>query len=146
MRQVVSAVLAALLVSPPLQLWSAPSTGTIQGVVTMEGRPLQGVGVAFIELESGNVVRTRSGSNGGFEAKAAAGQYAVTTESQAGLAIGKAPVRVSVVPGKLANAEIELVAVAAAMLQAAPQQPPVQPPPVETQVPPPGEEIGRAHV
>ena len=55
----------------------------------MQGRPLQGVGVAFIELESGNVVRAISGSNGGFEAKAAPGQYAVTTESQAGLAIGQ---------------------------------------------------------
>src|SRR5262245_29864322 len=136
MRQVVSAVLAALLVSPPLQLWSAPSTGTIQGVVTMEGRPLQGVGVAFIELESGNVVRTTSGSNGSFEAKAAAGQYAVTTESQTGLAIGKAPVRVAVVPGKLANAEIELVAVAAAVM---PQAPPVAP--TDLQAPAPGEVV-----
>jgi hypothetical protein len=134
MRQAVSAVVAFLLVSPPLELLSAPSQGTIQGVVTMEGRPLRGVGVAFIELESGNVVRATSGSNGGFEAKAAAGQYAVTTESQAGLAISKAPVRVAVVPGKLANAEIELVAVAAALLQEPPQQPPVpptEPPPVE---------------
>jgi hypothetical protein len=143
MRQAVSAVVALLLVSPPLELLSAPSQGTIQGVVTMEGRPLRGVGVAFIELESGNVVRATSGSNGGFEAKAAAGQYAVTTESQAGLAISKAPVRVSVVPGKLANAEIELVAVAAALLQeppaGAPQQPPTQPPPVEPQTPPAGE-------
>jgi hypothetical protein len=117
MRQAVSAILAVLLVSPPSQVLSAPSQGTIQGVVTMQGRPLQGVGVAFIELESGDVVRATSGANGGFETKAAPGQYAVTTESQAGLAIGKAPVRVSVVPGKLANAEIELVAVASAMLQ-----------------------------
>jgi hypothetical protein len=142
MRQALCVVLVALLVSPPLDVLSAPSQGTIQGVVTMQGRPLQGVAVAFIELESGNVVRATSGSNGGFEAKAAPGQYAVTTESQAGLAIGKAPVRVSVVPGKLANAEIELVAVAAAMLQEPTTpiaQPPVQPPPVEPQVPPPGE-------
>jgi hypothetical protein len=144
MRQAVSAVLAALLVSPPLELWCAPTQGTIQGVVTIEGRPLQGVGVAFIELESGNVVRATSGSNGGFETKAAPGQYAVTTESQAGLAIGKAPVRVSVVQGKLANAEIELVTVAAAVLQeppaGAPQQPPAAPPvPTDAQPPPPGE-------
>ncbi len=131
MRQALSALLVVLLASPPLDVWSAPAQGTIQGVVTLQGRPLEGVGIAFIELESGNVVRTTSGTNGGFEAKAAAGQYAVTTESQAGLAIGRAPVRVAVVPGKLANAEIELVAVASAMLQeapAAPPQPPAQPP------------------
>jgi hypothetical protein len=142
MRQAVSAMIALLLVSPPPQVLGGPSQGTIQGVVTMQGRPLQGVAVAFIELESGNVVRATSGSNGGFETKAAPGQYAVTTESQAGLAVGKAPVRVSVVPGKLANAEIELVAVAAAMLQqpaGAPQQPPVPPPPVDAQAPPPGQ-------
>jgi hypothetical protein len=137
MRHAVSAVLAALLVSPPLELLSAPSQGTIQGVVTMQGRPLQGVGVAFIELESGNVVRATSGSNGGFEAKAAAGQYAVTTESQAGLAIGKAPVRVSVVPGRLANAEIELVAVAAALLQEPASTPNL--PAATAQAPPPVE-------
>ncbi len=143
MRQAVSAVLVALLVSPPLDVFAAPAQGTIQGVVTIQGRPLQGVGVAFIELESGNVVRATSGSNGGFETKAAPGQYAVTTESQAGLAIGKAPVRVSVVPGKLANAEIELVAVASAVLQEPPATPPQPPPapPSETgaQAPPAGE-------
>lgn len=116
-------LLVAVLASPPLDLLAAPTQGTIQGVVTMQGRPLQGVSVAFIELDSGNVVRTTTGTNGGFEAKAAPGQYAVTTESQAGLAIGKAPVRVAVVAGKMANAEIELVTVASALAQD-PQPPP----------------------
>jgi hypothetical protein len=83
---------------------------------------LSGVAVAFIDLQSGNVVRATTGSNGAFETSAAAGQYAVTTESRAGLVVGRAPVRVAVVPGRVASAEIELFAQSAAMLQE-PQKP-----------------------
>jgi hypothetical protein len=99
----------------------------------MEGRPLSGVGVAFIELESGSVVRATSGLDGSFQASAAPGQYAVTTESRAGLAIGKAPVRVAVVAGRLANAEIELLAVPSAVLQDAAATPPQEAPPAVTE-------------
>lgn len=119
MRRAVAAMLVALLAVPQAGVAAAASLGTIQGVVTLEGRPLSGVGVAFIELESGGVVRATSGPDGSFQASAAPGQYAVTTESRVGLAIGKAPVRVAVVAGRLANAEIELVAVPSAMLQEA---------------------------
>lgn len=128
MRRVVAVVLVALLSTPFAEVASAAAAlGTIQGVVSMEGRPLSGVGIAFIELESGSVVRATSGQDGSFQASAAPGQYAVTTESRAGLAIGKAPVRVAVVAGRLANAEIELTAVPSAVLQdaaATPQQAP----------------------
>jgi hypothetical protein len=96
-------------------------------MVTLEGRPLSGVGVAFIELDSGSVVRATTGRDGSFHASAAPGQYAVTTESRAGLAIGKAPIRLAVVAGREANAEIELLAVASAIAQA-PTPPPKQTP------------------
>ncbi len=128
MRRAVSAVLVALLFFiPPVHVESAASLGTIQGMVTLEGRPLSGVGVAFIELDSGSVVRATTGRDGSFHASAAPGQYAVTTESRAGLAIGKAPVRLAVVAGREANAEIELLAVASAIAQA-PTPPPKQTP------------------
>jgi len=128
MRRAVSAVLVALLFFiSPVQVESAASLGTIQGMVTLEGRPLSGVGVAFIELDSGSVVRATTGRDGSFHASAAPGQYAVTTESRAGLAIGKAPVRLAVVAGREANAEIELLAVASAIAQA-PTPPPKQTP------------------
>lgn len=133
MRRAVAVVLVALLSTPYVDVASAAaSLGTIQGVVTMDGRPLSGVGVAFIELESGSVVRATSGQDGSFQASAAPGQYAVTTESRAGLAIGKAPVRVAVVAGRLANAEIELLAVPSAVLQDAPATP-LQAPPAATE-------------
>ena len=128
MRRAVSAVLVALLFTPPVPVESAASLGTIQGMVTLGGRPLSGVAVAFIELESGSVVRATSGRDGSFHASAAPGQYAVTTESRAGLAIGKAPVRVAVVSGRQANAEIELLAVASALAQDASTAPPQQTP------------------
>jgi hypothetical protein len=122
MRKAAAVLLAGLLSSPPVSLGSAPVLGTIQGVVTLDGRPLSGVAVAFIDLQSGNVVRATTGSNGAFETSAAAGQYAVTTESRAGLVVGRAPVRVAVVPGRVASAEIELFAQSTAMLQE-PQKP-----------------------
>jgi hypothetical protein len=130
MRRAVAVVLVALLSTPFAEVASAAAAalGTIQGVVSMEGRPLSGVGVAFIELESGSVVRATSGQDGSFHAEAAPGQYAVTTESRAGLAIGKAPVRVAVVAGRLANAEIELLSVPSAVLQDAAATPPQVPP------------------
>ena len=56
--------------------------------------------VAFIELQSGSVVRAVSSGNGAFSTVAPTGEYAVTTESQAGLAVGQAPVKVAVADGR----------------------------------------------
>jgi hypothetical protein len=138
MRRLTSLLLALLLAAPVGDLRSAPSTGTIQGVVRMEGRPLSGVTVAFIELQSGAVVRATSGDDGTFTAEAPAGEYAVTTESQAGLAVGQAPVRVAVADGTVATADVALVAVASAVLQEPPAEGQAQPaaPPAEGQAPP----------
>lgn len=122
MRRAACLVIAVLLAVPAGDLGSAPTNGTIQGTVHLEGRPLAGVTVAFIELQSGSVVRAISGDNGAFAASAPPGEYAVTTESQAGLTVGQAPVKVAVVEGKVASAEIELVSVPSAV----PQEPKAQ--------------------
>ena len=133
-----------LLAVPAGDVRSAPSTGTIQGVVRLEGRPLAGVTVAFIELQSGAVVRATSHGDGAFTAAAPAGEYAVTTESQAGLTVGQAPVRVAVADGKTSSADVDLVAVASAVLQEptaggqAPAPEPLATPPAEGQAPPSG--------
>lgn len=117
MRRAASITLAVLLALPTPDLRAVVSTGTISGIVRLEGRPLSGVTVAFIELQSGAVVRAVSREDGGFEAAAPAGEYAVTTESQAGLAVGQAPVRVAVADGKVSSADVELVAVPSAVMQ-----------------------------
>jgi hypothetical protein len=116
-RRTAHALLALVVAMPAGNLPAAPATGTIQGVVRLEGRPVSGVTVAFIELQSGSVVRAVSSNDGGFSTVAPTGEYAVTTESQAGLAVGQAPVRVAVADGRVASAEVELVAVASAMMQ-----------------------------
>jgi len=130
MRRFTSSLLALLLAFPAGDLRAATSSGTIQGVVRMEGRPLSGVTVAFIELQSGAVVRATSREDGAFSTPAPAGDYAVTTESQAGLTVSQAPVRVAVVDGRVAAADVELVAVAAAVPQHSSegQTPPPEPP------------------
>ena len=116
-RRAAHALLALVFAIPAGERPAAPATGTIQGKVRLEGRPVSGVTVAFIELQSGSVVRAVSSNDGGFSTVAPAGEYAVTTESQAGLAVGQAPVRVAVADGRVANAEVELVAVTSAMMQ-----------------------------
>ena len=60
LRRVAHVFLAVLLALPAGNVGAAPATGTIQGVVRLEGRPLSGVTVAFIELQSGSVVRATS--------------------------------------------------------------------------------------
>ncbi len=66
------------------------------------------------------------------------GEYAVTTESRAGLAVGQAPVKVAVADGRVASAELELVAVASAMMQD-PAGGGAPAPAVDLQAPPAGE-------
>jgi hypothetical protein len=138
MRRAAASLLALLLALPAGDVRSAPSTGTIQGVVRLEGRPLSGVTVAFIELQSGSVVRATSGGDGAFTAHAPSGEYAVTTESQAGLTVGQAPVRVAVADGRVASADVELVAVASALAQEPPAegQASTPAPPAEAQADP----------
>jgi hypothetical protein len=150
-RRLAAVTLAVLLALPAGDLGSAPSGATISGVVRLDGRPVAGVTVAFVELTSGAVVRATSKEDGSFEAVAAPGEYAVTTESVAGLTVEKAPVRVAVAEGKTATAEIELVAVpsvvgqsaaagaaAAGAAQAPATEPPATPPGTEGQPPVPG--------
>jgi hypothetical protein len=86
------------------------------------------------------VVRATSREDGGFTATAPAGEYAVTTESQAGLTVGQAPVRVAVADGRVASADVELVAVASALSQEPPAegQAPTPTPPAESQSAPAG--------
>ncbi len=147
MRRFASVVLAALLAVPAGPVSSASQGGTITGVTRLEGRPASGVTVAFIDLLSGAVVRATSKEDGTFQAIAPVGEYAVTTESQAGLAVGQAPVRVAVTEGKVATAELDLVAVAAAAEAQEPagaaagaarraQRPPVWPPAAAAQAAP----------
>ena len=130
MRRVASFVLAVLLALPAGPPAYATQGGTISGIARVEGRPAAGVTIAFIDLQSGAVVRATSGADGSFSVVAPVGEYAVTMESQAGLAVGQAPVRVAVLEGKTATADLDLVPVAAASPQGPPAGEPPQTPPL----------------
>jgi hypothetical protein len=139
LRRAAHALLALVVALPAGDVRSAPATGTIRGVVRLEGRPLSGVTVAFIELQSGSVLRAVSSAGGAFSTVAPVGEYAVTTESRAGLAVGQAPAKLAVADGGVASADVELVAVASAVTQE-PAPPPAQepqPPAAEPQAAPP---------
>jgi hypothetical protein len=138
MRKTAAALLVLLLTAPPVQVGAAPALGTVQGAVTLSGRPVTGVEVALIDLQSGAVVRATSGKGGQFETKVAPGQYAVATETRAGLVVSRAPAYVPVVAGQVASARIDLLALPTAVLQQVPTTPfdplqdPVPLPPAET--------------
>jgi hypothetical protein len=146
-RKVAAGFLAILIANPALTAGPAPKpadptpTGTIRGIVTVDTRPLAGVELAFVDVESGHVERAVSGPAGAFEAMAQPGRYVITAESNAGLAVGRAPALVAVESGRVAAARVELVALPGARLsgQDAPPAAPAPAAPVEGQPPtPPG--------
>ncbi|MGH9886587.1 MAG: carboxypeptidase-like regulatory domain-containing protein [bacterium] len=117
LRQFASVVLIALMATPPVELRSSPSQGSISGSVTLAGRPLSGASLAFLEVGSGNVVRATSAADGSLNLTLAAGRYVVATENQAGLVVARGPMVVSVAAGEVAAAMVELLALPGAMLQ-----------------------------
>ncbi len=135
MRKATAVVLAVLMTLPLGGVSAAAADGSISGVVRLGGQPKSGVTVAFIELQTGAVLRATSGEDGAFSTAAPVGEYTVTTESQAGLTVKQAPLRVVVVEGKTASAVLELAAVPSAVMDSFP----VPPAPAEGTAPPGGE-------
>jgi hypothetical protein len=82
MRKATALVLAVFLTSPPLNLISGPSKGVVQGVVSVDGRPLSGADVTLVDLHSGGIQKARSSSGGAFELEVPAGEYVVATTSR----------------------------------------------------------------
>ena len=121
-RRVTAVVMSALLALPP-GLSSAP-LGTLQGTITLQGRPLSGIRLALVELDSGAVHRVTSGDKGQFEAAVAPGRYIVSAEGQGGIVVAEAPAQVPVVAGRVASARIDLAPVQVAQAGAASAPPP----------------------
>lgn len=123
----VTAVLLTLLLTLPSANVLASGNGTIEGSVTVADRPLGGATLAFIDLASGAVHRASSDGSGRFNASVPAGQYAVTTESAAGLVVDQAPATLVVGGGRTVVADIGLLAMPGATLQDAAAQAEVPP-------------------
>jgi hypothetical protein len=127
MRRLLAPFLALLLAPPQL---SALATGAplaiIQGTVSLAGRPLGGVSLAFVEVGSGTVHRVRSTANGAVSARVQPGAYVVTVDNGQGLVVGRGPRVLSLAAGEIASARVELVPISVALGQqpvAAPQEP-----------------------
>jgi hypothetical protein len=130
MRRTLAVILALLLTGFPGGVISAPALGRVQGVVTVGGRPLSGVALALVDVESGSIQRVTSVAAGVFSLQVPPGRYVVTTENQAGLAVGQAPALIPVVAGQVASTRIDLLALPVALAQE-------QPLPSQQQAPPP---------
>ncbi len=116
MRRAIAFLLAALLVAPPAHSATAATVGTVQGVVTVDGRPLQGVSLAFVDVRSGAIRRSVSAGQGAFAVQLAPGDYVVAAESGAGLAVGRGPAVVGVRAGQTAAVAFDLTALPGAAL------------------------------
>jgi hypothetical protein len=136
-RRLLAGSLAFLLAAPPASLRAVPSRGTIEGTVRLSERPLSGVELAFVEVGTGAISRVRTGQGGAFRLEVAPGQYVVAAESSAGLVVGKAPAVLAVEGGRVASANIDLLALPGARMQDATTAPP--PALVPQQTPPPAD-------
>lgn len=125
MRKGVSVLLTVLLtLLPAVPMHSASALGMVQGTVSLEGRPIAGVEVVFVESGTGAVHRVRSSAAGAFQTQLAPGRYLVTTENTQGLVVAQAPTLVPIVAGRVASANIDLLALAVPIPQEAPAQDP----------------------
>lgn len=120
LRRPVAFALVALLVGQPGFVLSGPGLGTLKGVVTVEGRPVNGVGVAIVDIQSGAIHRVTSKTDGAFETDLPAGSYTITAGGGAGLGVAQAPNVLPVVAGKVASARIDLMPLPVAAPQSSP--------------------------
>jgi hypothetical protein len=117
-------VFLCVLLGLPSSLLAAP-LGTLKGTLTVQGRPLKGMVLSLVDIDSGTVHRLTSGDGGRFEAKLAPGRYVVSAEGRGGLVIAEAPRQVPVVAGGIAEARIDLAPIQVAQADTGAAAPPV---------------------
>jgi hypothetical protein len=127
MRRAIATSLCVLLAAPPM-VGSDPM-GTIQGVITVQGRPISGIHLSLVEVTSGSIHRVTSGKSGEFQTAVAPGSYVVSAEGQGGIVVAEAPTQVPVTAGRIASARIDLAAVQVPA-EAPKADPPKEAPPV----------------
>jgi len=86
--------------------------GTVKGVVSMAGRGLEGLSLTLVNIETGKSFAVKSEADGSFTAFVPAGSYVVSSPGRAGVSIGRAPLSIDVVSGRVASANVELAALA----------------------------------
>ena len=122
MRSAFVVTLAILLACPP-SVFGAPAEGAVQGTVTVDGRPLSGMDLSLVNVGTGSVHTTRSGTGGNFELSLAPGAYVIAGDARAGLSVTRAPAVVRVEAGLVASADLEFVALSVPASQVPPETP-----------------------
>jgi hypothetical protein len=122
MRSVTAIVLSLLLGLAPVPLRAQGDDGRVEGVVSIEGRPLAGISLALVNLQTGAVHNVKTGAAGAYQVQVAPGEYTISSAGQAGLAVGRGPIRLFVGAGQVAVADVEMVALPVG------QEPPPQAP------------------
>lgn len=109
MRSVTALALAVLMAAPPVGS-GTPARGTVEGIVSLGGRPLAGFTLALVDLDSGSVFKAKTGTSGQYKVDVNPGEYTLTSQGAAGLSVGRGPLRLFVGAGQTAVADVDLVA------------------------------------
>ncbi len=124
MRTAISIVLSGMLVFAPLTpLYAAPALGSVEGTVTVDGRPVRGLSLNLVDVGNGATYAAASDAGGRFRVPLAPGRYVISSGATVGLAPVTAPAVVSVQAGQIATAALALTAVQGATTPA-PAKPP----------------------
>ncbi|MEO8358706.1 MAG: hypothetical protein ABI672_01650 [Vicinamibacteria bacterium] len=84
------------------------TSGTVKGVVSKDGRALEGLSLTLINIDSGKSFAVKSSADGSFTAALPAGSYVVSSPGRGGVSISRAPLSIDVFSGKVAMANIEV--------------------------------------
>ena len=84
------------------------TNGTLKGVISMDGRGIDGLPLTLVNVETGQSFAVKSNADGSFTAILPAGSYVFSSPGRAGVSISRAPLSVEVVSGKVASANIDL--------------------------------------
>ncbi len=108
---------------------AGPAPGTLEGSVRLHGRPLAHLQLALVDFGSGAVHHVQTTAGGTYRIVVAPGQYLLAPEGATGVTVGQGPLAVTVNPGAVAAANLDLVSVASAVLQQPPAAPVAGAPP-----------------
>lgn len=86
------------------------ATGTVRGVVSMDGRGLEGLPLTLVNVETGKSFAVHSTRDGSFSTTVPEGSYVFSSPGRSGVSISRAPLAIEVVSGRVASANVELAA------------------------------------
>lgn len=103
---------------------TAPPGGVVEGRVTLDGRPLAGLEMAFVNVGTGALKAVRSEGDGRFTAQLQPGRYVVAPQGAPGLTVTRAPAQIEVASRGTVLAEVEVAPIPGAPQETSSQNAP----------------------